>query len=370
MKRSRIRTVGKVSLYGLVSLLLIIAFFLFVFPSPIDPVSWKPQPVPEAKGVYEQNQLLRDAELLADGQLFHPEDIAFDSQGHLYTGTQDGIIHRIRLNENGKAESVEPFADTGGYPLGLQFDRAGNLISAVKDVGVVSVDRVGKVTLLTDRAGDSPIHYADELDIAKDGTIYFSDASTKFDYGWPFDTLEGTPNGRVISYNPATKETKVLADGFYFANGVILSPGEDYLLINETSRYRITRYWLKGEKANTTDVFADNLPVLPDNLSMDDEGNYWTGGNLRTPLLDWLHQTAFVKRQFAKLPFSFLRGIPARENNRYGYVIQLSSDGDVVRTYHDPGGERVHSISSVERRGDDLFIGTVFGDAIARFKIQ
>ncbi|NJJ38096.1 SMP-30/gluconolactonase/LRE family protein [Paenibacillus apii] len=370
MRKSRLKTIVRAILFGLGALLLVIGLFLFVYPSPINPASWKPKAMPDPTGVYEENRLLHDSELLAEGRLLHPEDIAFDSDGNLYTGTQDGVIRRLSFGNDGKAAHVEAFAETGGFPLGVHFDLQGNLISAVKDVGLVSVNRQGEVTVLTDQVGDSPIMYADELDIAKDGTVYFSDASTKFDYGWPYDTLEGKPYGRLISYNPSTRETKLLSEGFYFANGVVLSPNEDFLLINETSRYRILRYWLKGAKANTTEVFADNLPILPDNISADHEGNYWTAGNKRTALLDSLQRNAFAKQQFAKLPLNFLRGLPSQENNRNGYVIQLSANGEVMRTYQDPRGEKIHSISSVERRGDELFIGTLYGEAIGKYSLQ
>lgn len=341
-----------------------------VRPSPIDPVSWQPPEAPEEAGVYAENLLLRNAERLADGQLFHPEDIVFDAEGRLYTGTQDGKIHRITFDERGGVQSVEVFAETGGYPLGLHFDRNGQLIAAVKSVGLVAIDRQGKVTLLTDRAGDTPIQYADELDIASDGTIYFSDGSTKFEWGWPFDTLEGRPYGRLLRYNPATRETEVLLDGLYFANGILLSAEEDYLLITESPRYRITRYWLRGDKAGTTEPFAENLPILPDNLSIDHEGDIWVGGSKRSGLLDRLQRHAFLKRQLSKLPFDWLRGLPEWESNRYGYVIRLAPTGEVKRTYQDPGGENVYAVSSIERRGDELYIGTLYGQAVARYKLD
>ena len=63
-----------------------------------------------------------------------------------------------------------------------------------------------------------------------------------------------------LRYDPSTGKTDMLLDGLYFANGVALSADEDYILVNETSRYRITRYWLKGDKAGSSEIFADNPP--------------------------------------------------------------------------------------------------------------
>ena len=36
--------------------------------------------------------------------------------------------------------------------------------------------------------------------------------------------------------------------------------------VAETGRFRVRRYYLKGEKAGQTDILIDNLPGVPDNL--------------------------------------------------------------------------------------------------------
>src|SRR3546814_15291292 len=66
-------------------------------------------------------------------------------------------------------------------------------------------------------------------------------------------------------------QTKTLMQGLHFANGVAVGPGASYLLVSETNEYRIWRYWLKGVRAGQQEIFADNLPGFPDNLSIDDE---------------------------------------------------------------------------------------------------
>jgi sugar lactone lactonase YvrE len=370
MKGYRLRKIGKVVLYGLAALFIVGVLFIFVYPAPIDPLSWEPPPRPEATGVFAENRLLSDAELLADGQLYHPEDVVFDAEGNLYTGTGDGKIYRITFDENGEVDDVETFAEIDGRPLGLRFDHQGNLIVAVPHLGLVSIDTQGMVHLLTDEVDNTPITFADHLDIASNGTIYFSDASTAHYPGWPYDALEGKPHGRLLRYDPVTEETNVLLDGLYFANGVVLSPDEDYILITESFRYRITRYWLHGDRENTTDVFADNLPILPDNISVDHEGDYWTTGNPRSGLLDRLHGSSFAKRQLAKLPIDFLRELPNRGDDRSGYIVRMSPEGEVKRTYQDPDGRRVYNLSAVVRRGDELYIGTLYGQAIGRYHLN
>ena len=36
--------------------------------------------------------------------------------------------------------------------------------------------------------------------------------------------------------------------------------------------YRIQKYWLKGDKAGTSEIFVENLPGFPDNVSSNEEG--------------------------------------------------------------------------------------------------
>lgn len=77
--------------------------------------------------------------------------------------------------------------------------------------------------------------------------MYFSDASDKF-YRREnaYDVMESRPHGRLFSYNLHTGETKLLLKDLYFANGVQLSPNEEFLIVAETSRARIQKLHLKG----------------------------------------------------------------------------------------------------------------------------
>ena len=49
------------------------------------------------------------------------------------------------------------------------------------------------------------------------------------------------------------------------------------------------RYYLDGPSAGKTDVFVDNLPGAPDNISPSSSGGYWVGiAVVRTSLMDLL----------------------------------------------------------------------------------
>jgi sugar lactone lactonase YvrE len=341
---------------------------LFIVPSPINAAAWVPPSGPSWTGALQTNNALLKAELLGKERLRHPEDVAFDGQGRLYTGCEDGNIYRLTLDSNGSVTALVIFAKVGGYPVGLAFDKAGQLIVAVKGVGLVSVDPSGTATVLTHEVNGTPITYANDLDIASDGRICFSDSSTKFNRGWPYDILEAKPYGRLLVYDPSTKQTRLIRDGLYFANGVALSSDESFLLVGETGRYRIARLYLKGPKSGTWDYFAENLPILVDNIDRDGQNNFFVAGNRRLPLIDKLQPTPFFKDQIAKLPFNLLVAIPARKANRYGLVLEMDQNGSIERSLQDPTG-RIYATSSATPYDGFLYIGTLYGDAVGRYPL-
>lgn len=69
------------------------------------------------------------------------------------------------------------------------------------------------------------------------------------------------PLGGLYSYDPKTQELKTLINGTYFGNGVVASKDQNYLLMVETIKYRIIKYWLSGIKKGETEIFMDNLSV-------------------------------------------------------------------------------------------------------------
>lgn len=350
-------------LLGLVLLLLLaLAGYLALTPSPIDPLAWEAPAAPPMTGVMEPNDTLMKAELLAQGQIHGPEDTAVDAQGRVYAGLHDGQV--VRIAADGK---VEPFADTGGRPLGMEFDAQGNLIVADAYKGLLRIDPQGKISVLSTEADGVPFRFTDDLDIARDGRIYFTDASDKFQQpDYLLDLLEARPHGRLLRYDPATGKTETLLKDLYFGNGVALSKNEDFVLVNETYRYRITRYWLSGDKAGQHDVFIDNLPGLPDNLQGDRAGTFWVAlPSPRKADADFLHRHPWLKAQIAKLPRALWpKPVP------YGLAIAVDENGKIIRSLHDTSGSHLRMVTSVKPVGDYLYLGSLENDRIGKLKIR
>ena len=346
------------------SLIAIVALtlgYLLLWPVPINPAAWTPPTAPELAGVYAQNsELSRIERLNIDGN--SPEDVAFDSQDRIYCGTDDGRI--FRFQPDGKQPQI--FANTGGRPLGLVFDRDGNLIVADAVKGLLSIAGDGNITVISTEAEGVPFRCTNDLDVAADGTIYFTDASYKFRLTQlKADLLEHQPNGRFLSYDPRTKQTKVLLRDLYFANGVAVSPDQSFVLVNDTGGYRVRRYWLTGAKQGQSDIFIDNLPGFPDGISSNGRGTFWLAlVNRRDSALDALQPHPFLKKIVWRLP-NFLQP----NIKRYAFALGLDANGKVTHNLQDPSPQCFTQIANVVEHKGNLYFGSIGERAIGRMPV-
>ena len=102
----------------------------------------------DSKTPFKINNRLLNAEAIGLGQVDGPEDVILDRQNRLYCGSRIGVIYRFSGENFSK---IEEFARTGGYPLGMAFDRDDNLIVCVGGMGLYGVHPNGEVYKLTDR---------------------------------------------------------------------------------------------------------------------------------------------------------------------------------------------------------------------------
>ncbi len=339
----------KASRIFFIALLLLLAYLLF-YPVPIKPATWTPPTPPVLEGDYNVNNKLAAIQHIFDGQCLHCEDVEVDSLGNIYGGNDKGDIIKMTPDEKSTV-----LANTGGRPLGLHMDKQGQLLVADAVKGLLSISPKGNITTLSTTHNGLPFLFTDDLETGKDGTIYFSDASHRFaieDY--KLDLFEHQPNGRLLAYYPATKKTELLMDGLYFANGVAVSPDDDFVLVNETGKYRVTRYWLSGEKAGTSEVFIDNLPGFPDGISTGNDGIFWlTLLSPRTKSLDGILDQPFLRKVVVRLP-EFMQPAP----QRYGFILGLNADGEIIYNLQDPEGNFAQ-IASVEQFDDKLYFGSL-----------
>ncbi|HKR13699.1 MAG TPA: SMP-30/gluconolactonase/LRE family protein [Pyrinomonadaceae bacterium] len=337
--------------------------YLLFAPVTITPAAWTPPTAPGLTGQYEQNTRLSGIERLAVGDGHKPEDVALDAQGRIYAGFEDGRI--VQLQPDGTQPHV--FANTQGRPLGLIFDRAGNLIVTDAIKGLLSIGPGGEIKVLATEADGMKFGCLNDLDVAADGTIYFTEASHKYPMSeFSKDIIEHQPNGRLMAFDPQTQQLRTLLRGLYFANGVAVSPDQSFVLVAETGKYRVQRLWLKDPKEGMVDTFIDNLPGFPDGISSNGQDKFWLA--LVTPrqaLFDKVLPHPFLRKMIARLP-KLLQPAP----ERYSFVVAIDPQGRIVENLQNGASDCYAQIANVVERDGKLYFGSIGEDTIGRFSLR
>ncbi|PIA63382.1 hypothetical protein AQUCO_00201016v1 [Aquilegia coerulea] len=303
-----------------------------------------------------------------------PESFGFDCNGDgPYTGVSDGRILKWQGSQHGWTEfavtsqhrrrdlcdgSNNPTMEhVCGRPLGLQFNKKTcDLYIADAYFGLFKVGPKGGVaTLLASSAEGVPFRFTNAVDIDHEsGDVYFTDSSTWFQrWAYLLLILSGDNTGRLMKYNPQTKKVTVLLRGIQMANGVALSKDKTYILVAETTRSRILRYWLTGPKARTSEVFAQ-LSGHPDNIKRNAKGEFWVavnngGGRLRKSINSNLQENQKGSIDSMKT-FSMDDAVATR----------LGKDGKVLQMMRSSSnGRNLESVSEVEENNGTLWIGSV-----------
>jgi len=266
---------------------------------------------------------------------------------------------------------MEVFAHIGGQPLGMAFDRDGNLYSCVGGMGLYRIAPDGTVTKATDETNrsftsvndDSRLRLADDLDIADDGRIFFSEATTRYEmHEWPIDGLEGRGNGRIICYDPKTNKTRTVLRGLKFPNGICMASDGQSLLFAETWGCTIKRYWFDGPKAGTVEPVISDLPGYPDNINLASDGTYWLAlVGMRTPALDLAWQMPKFRKRMSKR-------VPADEwlfpNINTGCVVRFNEKGEILESLWDAHAKNHPMITSMREHKGKLYLGGIQNNRI------
>ena len=310
------------------------------------------------EGPYARNTLLSGAALWATPGP-GPEDVVVDARDRVVTGLVTGDILAFPSSARGGEPTV--LANTGGRPLGIEREPDGErLVICDANKGLLRLDASGRLETLVDSYEGVPLRFTNNAAIASDGTIYFSDTSTKYGFEtYERDLLEHQPRGRLFAHDPRTRETRLVLGGLYFANGVALSQDETFVVVAETGSYDLKRVWLKGPRSGEVDTLIENLPGFPDNVSSNGRGTFWVALVApRNRPLDALLPHPFLRRIVAALPEALQPKAP-----RYGFVLGVDEQAQVVHNLQDPSGHVAH-ITGVREHDGRLFVGSLEDSAV------
>jgi sugar lactone lactonase YvrE len=366
-----------------ISLVLIIALaaYLGFWPVPIAPVAWQAPAAPGHTGEHRANYRLAGLQQIDLRGEVGPEHVLAGADGMLYIGVASGRI--LRIKPDGSALHV--FGTTGGRPLGMAFDATGNLVVADAIQGLLSIDTNGKVTQLASAVDGVPIRLANGVAIARNGKIYLTDSSTRFGPAqWGstteaamLDIMEQSCTGRVLEYDPATSAVRVLAHGFSFANGIVLSADETSILVAESGRYRVWRVAVASARLDVRSGspqaqvlldnlpgYPDNLPGYPDNLTRGPDGRIWLGLAGQRNDLDKMAQSPSLRRLALRIPRPLWPVPPP-----YGHVLAFAEDGKILTDLQDPTGKSP-LVTGVTEAADRMYLRNVNATSIGWMALE
>ncbi|CAN4120134.1 unnamed protein product [Withania somnifera] len=353
----------------------------------VEMPSWSEIPVEK-----DSQNLLQKSEIKFLNQIQGPESIAFDPPGRgPYSGIADGRIvfwdgekwNDFAYTSANRSDLCDPKPSPlsnlknehiCGRPLGLRFDkRTGDLYIADAYFGLMKVGPEGGLAeSLTTEAEGVPLGFTNDLDVDDEGNVYFTDSSTKYQRrNFMQLVFSAEDSGRVLKYNPTTKETTVLIRNLQFPNGLSLSKDGSFFIFCEGSKGRLRKYWLKGDKAGTSEVIAI-LPGYPDNVRANERNEFWVAIHCRRTIYSYINAIYPQLRQFLlKLPISaklqYLMHIGGR---LHAVVVKYSPEGKLLQILEDRAGKVVRAVSEVEEREGKLWMGSVLMSFISVYQLE
>lgn len=203
--------------------------------------------------------------MLTEPRLAHPEGIAVHSDGSVWCGGEQGQVFRIDAD----GSRVEQVATTGGFCLGLAFDRHHDLyICDLRHAAVMRMDALsGQVAVFADGAAGRPLRIPNYPAFDERGRLYVSDSC-----GFK------QPGPGIFRFNPDGVGELWSAEDYDFANGLAFAPSFRHLYVAETFARRVSRVSIEADgSAGRRETVADLGRSLPDGLAFDVEGCLYIG---------------------------------------------------------------------------------------------
>lgn len=177
---------------------------------------------------------------------------------------------------------VSVFRAPADFANGNTRDRVGRLITC--EHGSRRVTRTefdGSITVLMDRFDGKPLNAPNDVVVAADGGIWFTDPG----YGilTDYEGFKSEPElpMRVYRIDPATGDAQIVADDFVRPNGLAFSPSEQRLYIVDSGithggPAHIRVFDVAGATLRNGKIFAEDFaPGTTDGIRVDRVGNVW-----------------------------------------------------------------------------------------------
>ncbi|KAL6281512.1 hypothetical protein ACE6H2_018393 [Prunus campanulata] len=90
--------------------------------------------------------------------------------------------------------------------------------------------------------------------------------------------VEHDATGKLLKFDPQTKEVTVLLRGLSLPLGTAVSKHGLFVLVSECTLQRIQKFWLTGPKANTSEIIHHTVGY-PVNRRRRSNRDFWVAAN-------------------------------------------------------------------------------------------
>lgn len=221
----------------------------------------------------------------SEGPVWKDGSVLFSDvpENTIYQWTPGSKTARTFLKPSGGMESTPEFREPGSNGLGR--DAENRLLLCQHGMRrIARQEKDGTQTTLADRFDGKKFNSPNDLALAKNGDIFFTDPPYGLAGGNKSPIKELTFNG---VYRLSGGKVTLLTDAITYPNGIALSPDEKILYVNVSDPKNpvIYAYDLQADGTISNQrVFFDTAPLrntgpgLPDGLKVDRTGNIWTSG--------------------------------------------------------------------------------------------
>ena len=259
---------------------------------PLGPLPGLRYPDPRVESLDKRfpKQMNAGVERIASGCRWAEGPVYFRDGGFLVWSDIPNDRMMRWLEEDGH---VSVFRAHSNYANGNTRDLEGRLVTCEHDARrVTRTELDGRITVLMDRFQGKPLNAPNDVVVASDGAIWFSDPGYGIDgeYEGHADRAELPTN--VYRLDPRTGNATVVIDDFTRPNGLAFSPDERRLYIVDSGLSHggpahIRVFEVDGATLRNGRVFADDFaPGITDGVRIDMRGNVWCSMGWADPAED------------------------------------------------------------------------------------
>lgn len=259
------------------------------------------EPVPTFSGSIERLDPGLDAlldpdakiEVLASGFNWSEGPVWKDG-GILFSDVPENTVFGWKEGQTAASVVLKPSGSLSGEGQGsngLALDAEGRLVLCQHgERRVARLEKDGRFTPLAETFEGKRFNSPNDLVIATDGTIYFTDPP----YGLKKGTPQDAPYHGIYAVKPG-QPVRLLIQDLLWPNGIALSPEEKtlYIAVSDKDNTRVMAYDLKDGAATAgRELFHAQKLKSPtrkggcDGLKVDRQGNLWTTGPGGVLILD------------------------------------------------------------------------------------